>query len=656
MSVQPHQRADIAIQKHREIPKSNLIPFQKSKLEFHLIRFSATTKHHSLSSKPESWNLLIREYSQSRTPKDSILLFHQLLIDGFFVPNHLTFPSLFDACRRIRAIEEGRQLHSQAIKVGLNADVFVQRALVRLYARCGCCDDASRVFDRCPDPGIVSQNDLISGYLRIGEMRYARRVFDGMDEKNVVSWSVMVDGYAKNGEVEIAQELFNEMPERNSFSWNSIMGGYLRCGCVEEARHLFDRMPERDVVTWTVMISGYAQNCLFREALETFLQMQIAGLEPNRITLVSVLPAIAQLGALTQGRWIHAYIDKRGIELDGVLGSALVDMYSKCGCIEEALDVFEKLTWKELSSWNSIIGGLAAHGLGKDALHVFSRMREDSSMVPNDITFVGVLSACSHAGLVEEGRMAFNLLTDFYKMAPNVRHYGCMVDLLGRAGHLEEARELIENMPVESNSVIWKTLLGACRIHKNVELAEHISRVATEMGDQDSGFYALVSNIFSEAGRLNDAGKMRRKMNDLKVKKVAGCSSVEVGGVVHEFLMGGENFHAESEAICSMVDEMERRMGQGGYRTNASKVSICAGQEEERPRMGHHSEKLAIAFGLIKTSRRTPIRVMKNLRVCDDCHTATKLISKIYDREIIVRDQSRFHRFKNGTCSCADYW
>ncbi|KAJ8620434.1 hypothetical protein MRB53_028963 [Persea americana] len=493
------------------------------------------------STKENHWNAQIKQQSQSNSPHNYLLLFHQLLSDGAFLdPDHLTFPFLINACRGLSAAEEGRQIHAQAVKFGLGRDVFVQRALVRMYAKTGNCDGALRVLDHCPDPGIVPRNDLISGCWRNGEVEAARRVFDGMEQRNVVSWSIMVDG----------------------------------CGHVEDARQIFDGMPEKNVVAWTVMISGYAQNCFFKAALEMFLQMQIAGVDPNEITLVSVLSAVAQLGALTQGRWIHAYIERKRIEVDGVLSSALVNMYSKCGCIKEALGVFESLKCKELSAWNSIILGLAAHGLGEDALIFFSRMQEDSSVSPNDITFVGVLNACSHAGLVDEGQLVFDLLTNFYKRTPNISHYGCMVDLLGRSGHLEDAKELVENMPMEPNSVIWNTLLGACRIHKNVEMAEHISRVALESGPQDSGFYAIASNVFADAGRWDNVGNLRRQMNDLKVQKVAGCSWIEVDGEVHEFLMGRESFHAESEEILSMVAEMEKMMSQEHYGTNASKASI----------------------------------------------------------------------------------
>ncbi|KAK9161830.1 hypothetical protein Syun_008171 [Stephania yunnanensis] len=426
-----------------------------------------------------------------------------------------------------------------------------------MYAKCGGCDDAKKVFDRCLELDIVSRNDMISGYVRNGRLEGAREVFDGMTERNVVSWSAMIDGYSKVGEMDMARYLFDEMPERNQFPWNSLLSGYVKCGRVEVAREIFDEMPERDVFSWTIMISGYSQSSQFKESLELFLEMLKSRVIPNRITLISVLPAIAQLGALSQGRWIHAYADKKGIEINGVLGAALVDMYCKCGSIDKALALFESLKYRTSSTWNSVILGLAAHGRGTDALCVFSRMQNDSTVTLNEITFVGVLSACCHAGLVNEGLKMFDLFTYYYKLRPNIRHYGCLVDLLGRAGFVNEAKELIDRMPIEPNPVIWKTLLSACRMHKNVELAEHVARVAIESAPQDSGFYALLFNIFAEAGYWNNMANVRREMNDLEVQKTVGCSWVEVDGVIHEFFAGRERFHRSWREICSVLETMD---------------------------------------------------------------------------------------------------
>ncbi|KAG1326114.1 putative pentatricopeptide repeat-containing protein, chloroplastic [Cocos nucifera] len=271
------------------------------------------------------------------TPEDTILRFHRLLSDGALTLNHHTFRSLFKACRVLSALEEGRQFHAQAVKRGLLGDAFVRRSLVRMYAKCLACHDAHKVFAECNVPDVVSQNDLVVGFINNGDLETARKIFDGMAERNVVSWSVMVDGYARHGLMEIAQDLFDVMPERNQFSWNSLISGYLRCGSVEVARGIFDQMrPEWSVITWTAMISGYTQNGRFKEALDLFLEMQIAGVAPNKITLVSILPAVAQLGALNQGRWIHAYMDKMGSPENWQVPvhNSFVDQKNKEVCLE----------------------------------------------------------------------------------------------------------------------------------------------------------------------------------------------------------------------------------------------------------------------------------------------------------------------------------
>ncbi|XP_072975215.1 pentatricopeptide repeat-containing protein At5g48910-like [Typha angustifolia] len=547
MSAAPfplHQLSSSHPQDYGKLPKKQTqinLPFSSSPTKSH-------PKPHQTHPPPAS--------------QDPILRFSLLLSRGALAPNRIAFPSLFRSCHELHALEEGRQLHAHAVKSGFLYDVPVQRSLIRMYTKCHACQDALNVLAMCSKPDdVISQNDLIVGFCRIGDLRSAQKVFDGMAERNVVSWSVMIDGYARSGEMEIAQDLFDAMPERNEFSWNSLISGYLRCGRVEVARRIFDSMvSEWGVVTWTTMISGYVQNCQFREALEVFIDMQMAGVKPNKVTLVSVLPAVAELGALTQGQWIHAYIGRMGVQVDSILGSALLDMYSKCGCIDDAINIFQNLKHKELSAWNSIILGLAAHGRGRDALNFFSRMQDDPLIIPNDITFIGLLSACSHAGLVSEGQAVFNLFTSHYRLTPNIRHYACMVDILGRAGLLEEALEFLEKMPIQPNPVIWKTLLSACRIHKNVEMVNRVWRKVVELGPKDSGFYILIANIYNDVGQLDDTARMRKEMNDLQVRKVAGCSWVEVDGVVHEFFMGRESFHAQSRDIICVLHEMEKML------------------------------------------------------------------------------------------------
>ncbi|XP_042421317.1 pentatricopeptide repeat-containing protein At1g08070, chloroplastic-like isoform X1 [Zingiber officinale] len=492
-----------------------------------------------------------------------LLAFHRLLSSGDLDPDDLTLSSLLESCRDRHAAEEGRQIHALAVKRGFAASsVLVRRSLLRTYAKLLSVDDALKLFDRCCHPDLVSCNDLILGLCRSGDLEAARVIFDVMEEKNVVSWSLMVDGYARNGLLDLAQDLFDAMPVRNQFSWNSLISGYLRHGRVEAARAIFDRIRDRlGVVTWTAMVSGHVQNSQYKEALEVFHQMQVAGVVPNKVTIVSILPAITELGALSHGRSIHACLYKMDIEIDSVLGSALVDMYSNCGCLEEALVVFKNLNHKELSAWNSVISGLAAHGRGADALRVFYTMQNDFEMLPNEITFTAVLTACRHTGLTEEGRRMFSLFTEHYKLKPNIRHFGCMVDLLARGGYLKEALEFVESMPMKPNSVIWKTLINACRIHKNVGMADHVwSKVIELGGPQDSGFYTMISSIYKDAGRAGDASKVRMQMNDLQVKKIAGCSWIESDGIVHEFLMDGASFHARGSDILEVLHQMRELM------------------------------------------------------------------------------------------------
>ncbi|KAJ6844164.1 pentatricopeptide repeat-containing protein [Iris pallida] len=516
--------------------------------------------------RPQQHGNLPKRSNKSKTIPPSkeqpILHFRRLLSDGLPNLNTFTFSSLFKSCADLSAAEQARQLHAQAAKRGFLSDVFVRRSLVRMYSNFAPPHlDAMRSLYRSSEPDTVSLNDLIIGFARAGDTDTALKVFDGMPERNVVSWSALVDGYARNGRMRLAQRLFDSMPERNDFAWTSLLTGYSGCGRMATARKVFDRREgKRNVAAWTAMVSGYVRNGEWTKALEVFVEMQVAGLKPNAVTVLSVLPAVSQLGALGQGRWIHSYVDRTGMEVDSILGSALVDMYSKCGCIDDAIAVFETLKRKELSAWNSIILGLAAHGRGSDALGFFSRMRRDVSMVPNDITFVAVLSACSHCGLVEVGWEMFRLFTRHYKLIPNARHYGCMVDLLGRAGFLEDALQFVENMPVEPSLVIWKTLLSACKVRMDVEMADRVLGRMSRLEARDSGFYGLVSNIFRDSGRWDDASRARREMNDSGVRKVAGCSWVEVDGVVCEFLMGKESFHNRSQEIASVLYEMERLM------------------------------------------------------------------------------------------------
>ncbi|EXC24155.1 hypothetical protein L484_015170 [Morus notabilis] len=548
-----------------------------------------------------SWNTIIRALAETE-PLEALLLFRQMVSVGIVPPNQFTFPSVFKACAGMGNVEMGKQVHGLVVKYGLDCDEFILSNLVRMYVMCGVMEAANLLF-----------------YRNLSKMARDKRRQEG----NVVLWNVMVDGYVRVGDFRVARELF-------------------------------DKMPQKSVVSWNGMISGYAQNGLFREGIELFREMLLGDVRPNYVTLVSVLPAISRLGALELGKWVHLFAERNDIEINDVLGSALVDMYSKCGSIEKALQVFERLPKENAITWNAIINGLAMHGRAKDALHYFSRM-EQANVTPTDVTYIGLLSACSHAGLVEKGRSFFNHMISVVSLEPRIDHYGCMVDLLGRAGHLEEAEELILNMPIRQDDVIWKALLGACKMHGNIDMGKRIAEILMDLAPHDSGSYVALSNMYASSGKWEAVSEVRLMMKDMDIRKDPGYSWIELDGVIHEFVVEDES-HPRAKEIHSMLEEISHQLSLAGYRPDTTQVLLKIDEEEKQTILHYHSEKIAIAFGLISTGPETPLRIVKNLRICEDCHAFIKFVSKIYKRKIIVRDRKRFHHFEHGTCSCMDYW
>ncbi|KAL6139331.1 hypothetical protein ACLB2K_064608 [Fragaria x ananassa] len=402
------------------------------------------------------------------------------------------------------------------------------------------------------------------------------------------------------------------------------------------------------------MISAYSRANQTNQASELFARMKDSGVRPNQVTMVSLISLCGEVGALDLGKWVHSYINQQRIEVDVILRTALVDMYAKCGEIDVALRLFSKAINRDSQMWNVMITGLAMHGCGKQALELFEEMQRQG-VKPNDITFIGLLHACSHAGLVADGKKIFEKMVHEFGLAPKVEHYGCMVDLLGRAGKLVEAHKLIKIMPLEPNAIVWGSLLAACKTHKSPNLAEVAARQLLKLEPQNCGYNVLMSNIYAASNKWVDVAGVRKAMKDQGTKKEPGLSSIEVKGAVHDF-MTGDKTHPQTRKIYEMLAEMNKKLKEAGYTPNTSVVLQNIDEEEKETALNYHSEKLAMAFGLISTAAGTPIRIVKNLRVCDDCHTATKLLSKIYSRVMIVRDRNRFHHFIDGSCSCGDYW
>lgn len=522
------------------------------------------------------------------------------------------------------------------------------------YAQNNYLAEAQRLFEEAPVKDVFTWTAMVSGYVQNGKVDEARMIFDAMPEKNTVSWNAMIAGYVQTKRMDMARELFEAMTCKNVASWNTMITGYAQSGEITHARNLFDRMPQHDCISWAAIIAGYAQSGYSEDSLRLFIEMKRYGERLNRSPFTSVLSTCANLASLELGKQLHGQLVKVGFEAGCFVGNALLVMYCKCGSVEEAYHAFEEIVDKDVISWNTMIAGYARHGFGKDALMLFKSMKT-VGIKPDDITMVGILSACSHTGLVEKGTEYFYSMNRDYGVIPNSKHYTCMVDLLGRAGRLDEAQNLMKNMPFEPDAATWGALLGACRLYGKTELAEKAAEVIFEMEPENAGMYVLLSNLYAASGRWGDVSKVRLKMRDRGVKKVTGYSWLEVQNKVHTFSVG-DTLHPEKDRIYAYLEELEFKLKQDGFVYSTKLVLHDVGEEEKEHMLRDHSEKLAVAYGILSIPAGRPIRVMKNLRVCEDCHNAIKHISKIVGRLIILRDNNRFHHFSGGSCSCGDYW
>eukprot|EP01018_Ginkgo_biloba_P003193 Gb_13221 [translate_table: standard] len=608
-----------------------------------------------------SWTMMIAAYTRHGISEEALALFHQMQQTGI-QPDQFTFATVLPACANVACLEQGMEIHEEITRRGFQSNVIVESALVDMYAKCGSIEKARDVFDKMHRPDVVSWNTMIAAYTRDGSCKEALTMFNQMQRAGIrpdqFTFASVLSACANFAALEQVIEFHREII-RNGFQCtvfvqNTLVDTYANCGSIEKARHVFDKMPQRDIVSWNTMIAAYSRHEIFYEALTLFLQMQRTGIQPNQVTFASALPACANLAALEQGMEIHKKIIKSGFQYNVFLQSTLVDMYAKCGSIEKAREVFDKMEQRAVVSWNAMIGGYAMHGYGKEALKLFEQMQR-SGINPDHVTLVCVLSACCHAGLVNEGQQYFDCMSQNYCITPGMEHYTCMVDLLGRAGRLAEAHDLINKMPIKPDATLWTSLLGACRVHNNIELAEHAAECLFELDPKNAAPYVLLSNIYAAAGRWDDTKNIRRMMKDRGVKKPPGCSWIEINKDVHSFIVGDRS-HPQTREIYAKLEGLSRQMKAAGYVPDIKYVLHDVEQQRKEEILSHHSEKLAIAFGLISTSPGTTIRIIKNLRVCGDCHLATKYISKIVMREIVVRDANRYHHFKDGQCSCGDYW
>ncbi|KAK3136852.1 hypothetical protein QOZ80_5BG0443570 [Eleusine coracana subsp. coracana] len=504
-------------------------------------------------------NTLLRAYALNALPHAALSAFAAM-------PPHqrdsFTYSFLIKALASA-GLPPVRAVHSHVVKLGSVEDTFVGNALMDAYSKNGGFPDARKVFDEMPARDTVSWNTVMAAMVRHGEVTGARRMFDEMPERDTVSWNTILDGYAKAGEAEEVFQLFQHMPERNVVSWSTVVSAYCKKGDMEMARVIFDKMPTKNLITWTIMVSACAQKGLVEEAGRLFTEMKEAAVELDVAAIVSILAACAESGSLALGKRIHRHVRQRNLGRSTNVCNALMDMFCKCGCVNRADYIFDsEIVEKDTVSWNTIIGGFAMHGHGDKALDLFAQMKQQG-FHPDAVTLINVLSACAHMGFLEEGRRYFSNMEVDYGIVPQIEHYGCMVDLLGRGGLIKEAVDLIKRMPWEPNEVIWGSLLSACRLHKNVEYAEMAVNELSKLQPSNAGNYAVLSNIYAEAEKWSHMAKARMQMKGTGSQKTAGSSWIELDEAFHEFTVGDRK-HPESNRISEMVDRLSSHVKKAG--------------------------------------------------------------------------------------------
>ncbi|KDP45013.1 hypothetical protein JCGZ_01513 [Jatropha curcas] len=610
-----------------------------------------------------SWNAMISGYCQNGNPAEALDVAGEMRLEGVAV-DPVTVASILPVCAQLSDILSGKLIHLLVIKCGLECELFVSNALINMYAKFGCLGQAQKLFDQMVTRDTVSWNSIIAAYEQNHDVVTARLFFDKMqkaaarpDILTLVSLASIVaqlndhrNSRSIHGFITRAGWLFED-----NVIGNAVIDMYAKLGVTDSARKVFERLPIKDVISWNTLITGYAQNGLASEAVEVYHMMEeCKEIIPNQGTWVSILPAYSHLGALQQGMKIHGRVIKNSLYLDVFVGTCLVDMYGKCGKLDDAMSLFYEVPRKDSIPWNTIISCHGVHGHGEKALELFREMIAEG-VTPDHVTFVSLLSACSHSGLVSDGQQCFHMMQEIYGIKPDVKHYGCMVDLYGRAGYLDKAYEFIKNMPIQPDASMWGALISACRIHGNMELGQYASDQLFEVDSENVGYYVLLSNIYATVGKWEGANKVRSLARGRGLRKTPGWSSIEMNNMVDVFYTGNKT-HPKYEEIHRELRDLTEKMKTLGYVPDFSFVLQDVEDDEKEQILMGHSERLAIAFGIISTPPKSTIRIFKNLRVCGDCHTTTKFIARITEREIIVRDSNRFHHFKNGICSCGDYW
>ncbi|CDP13130.1 unnamed protein product [Coffea canephora] len=602
--------------------------------------FDMTTANHvfrSLGSRSTvSWNSMLCGYFDAGHYLKTVDLFLWMLKGGKEY-DHVTVLVIIQACAELGLIELGMQVHQLVKKHGFSKDLHTLNALMRFYSSMG--------YLKCLEKGLTN-----------GKSLHAYAIKYGM-EAFTLCRIALLNMYGVLNCVEDALNIFSETNDSDVVSWNTLIAALVHNGLRSQAnaKYLFEGFRNKDLISWNAMISNYVNNNRPQKALLLFHRM-ISEVEPNFSTIVSALSACAYLAELSQGLCLHAYITRReslmGFHLP--VANALITMYARCGCMRYAEYVFSSLRKRNSVSWNAMIAGYGMHGRGHDAVLAFSQMLEEG-FLPTDVTFVSALSACSHCGLIEKGLQLYHSMVQHFYITPKLVHYACAVDLLSRGGRLDEAMQLIKSMPIAPDASVWRALLGACRVYSETRYAKTIFEKLVELEPTNAGNYILLSNVYAAAGHWSEVRKLRILLEKKGLVKPPGKSWIVVKNKLHQFTAGDKS-HPESDKIYQKLSYLVSSIKRRGCVPDVCWVLHDEEPEEKLRRLLSHSEKLAIAFGLMNAGARSPVLITKNLRVCGDCHEFSKHVSRLVGKEIILRDGSRFHHFSNGICSCKDYW
>lgn len=606
-----------------------------------------------------SWNGMIAGLVTNGLDLEALNLFHRMRLAGVKL-TQMIFATIIKICANLKEVGFASQLHCRVLKSGFGFDPNVRTALMASYTKCKEIDNAFKLF--CTMNGVrnvVSWTAMIGGYLQNGRIEQAVDFFCQMSREGVrpnhFTYSTILATHPTLSLFQLHAQVIKANYENSPTVGTALLDAYIKIGNINEASRVFELIQEKDIVAWSAMLAGYAQIGDTDKAIRVFRQLANEAVQPNEFTFSSIIHACATpMATMEQGKQFHAVSIKFGYNNALCVSSALVTLYAKRGNIQIANEVFKRQGERDLVSWNSMISGYAQHGYGEKALKIFEEMQREN-LEMDDITFIGVITACTHAGLVDEGQRYFDMMVKDLHIDPTMEHYSCMVDLYSRAGLLEKAMTLIDEMPFPAGATVWRTLLGACRVHRNLEMGKLAGEKLISIQPQDSAAYVLLSNLYATMGNWQERAKVRKLMDERKVKKEAGYSWIEIKNQTYLF-MAADTLHPFSDRIYLKLEELSIKLKDAGYQPDTNYVLHDVEDEHKEAILSQHSERLAIAFGLIATNPGTRLQIVKNLRVCGDCHTVIKLISLIEGREIVVRDSNRFHHFKEGLCSCGEYW